>query len=158
LSKRLLVLVAGILAIGLIAAGCGDSDDDSSDATASITKAELIKQGDAICQKGNEAIEAEADEFAKENDIDTSNPTEAQQEEVIADVVAPNVRAQAEDLAGLGAPSSDEAKIDAIVEAVEKGADELESDPGSLLDEGSDPLDEGTKLAKQYGFKTCGEE
>jgi hypothetical protein len=122
-----------------------------------LTKAALIKQGDAICTKGNEAINEEAEEFAEENDVDTNNPTKAQQEEVIVDVVAPGVRKQVEEIADLSAPSGDEAAIEAMVAAVEDGADELEADPKQLI-EGKNPLSKGSKLAKDYGFKECGEE
>jgi len=76
---------------------------------------------------------------------------------VITDVVAPGVRQQVEEIAELSAPSGDEAEVEAIVEAVESGADELESDPKLLL-EGANPLGEGSKLARAYGLKECGEE
>ncbi|MDX6625600.1 MAG: hypothetical protein QOE56_589 [Solirubrobacterales bacterium] len=76
---------------------------------------------------------------------------------MIADVVAPAVRQQGEEIGDLGSPSGDEDQVEAIVEAVGQGADELEEDPGALL-EGKNPLEEGSKLAKTYGFKSCGEE
>jgi ABC-type glycerol-3-phosphate transport system substrate-binding protein len=159
LSKRLIVLFAGVLAIAIAAAGCGGSSSDSSDTTASaaLTKAELIKQGDAICEKGNKAIEKEAEEFADENNVDTENPTAAQQEEVIVDVVAPGVRRQVEEIGDLTPPSGDEAKIEAMVAAVEEGTKAMESDPTTLI-EGTNPLGKGSKLARSYGFTECGEE
>lgn len=157
MSKRLIAALFGVLAIALVAAGCGSSSDDSTGASTALTKPELIKQGDAICEKGNKAIEAEAEEFAEENNVDTENPTKAQQEEVIVDVVAPGVRKQVEEIGDLTPPSGDEAEIEAMVAAVEKGSDELESDPAKLI-EGTNPLAQGSKLANAYGFKECGEE
>jgi hypothetical protein len=166
LSKRLLVLCAGLLALGLLVAGCGSSDDSTTGSTdggetstASITKPELIKQGDAICTAGNEAIEEEADEFAEENGIDTENPTTEQQEEVVAEVIAPAVAAQAEEIDALGAPSGDEEEIAAIVSGVEKAAEEVEDDPSLIVEEeGAGPFTEANELATDYGFKVCGEE
>jgi ABC-type glycerol-3-phosphate transport system substrate-binding protein len=159
LSKRLFVLLAGALAVAIAAAGCGGGGDDSGESSSAtpLTKAELIKQGDAICTKGNKTIEDEAEEFAESNNVDTENPTKAQQEEVIVQVVAPGVRKQAEEIGGLTPPSGDEAEIKAMVAAVEDGADELEADPAKLL-EGTNPLSKGSKLARSYGFKECGEE
>jgi hypothetical protein len=154
LSKRLIAMLAGAMAIAIGAAGCGSSSDSSDTA---LTKAELIAQGDAICKKGNAAIEKEAEEFAEDNNVDTEKPTKAQQEEVIADVVAPGVRRQGEEIGELTPPSGDEAEIEAMVAAVEKGSDEMESDPSKLI-EGKNPLAEGSKLANSYGFKECGEE
>jgi hypothetical protein len=157
LSKRLIMMLAGVMAIAIVAAGCGSSSDDSTKTTAALTKAELIAQGDAICKKGNAAIEREADEFAEDNNVDTEKPTRAQQEEVIIDVVAPGVRKQGEEISELTPPSGDEAEIEAVVAAVEKGSDEMESDPSKLI-EGKSPLAEGSKLANNYGFEECGEE
>jgi maltose-binding protein MalE len=172
LSKRLIVLLAGVLAVAAVAAGCGSSDDsstgdgsstsgtstsDETTAAAALTKAEFIKKGDAICEKGNEAIANEANEFAKENNVNVKKPTREQKEEVIAAVVAPGVRAQGEEIAELGAPSGDEDRAEEIVAAVENAADELESDPGLLIDN-ENPLSKASKLAAAYGFKVCGEQ
>jgi hypothetical protein len=163
-------MLAGVVAIAIVAAGCGSSSSDSSGTsgsdttastgdttatTATLSKAELIKQGDAICTKGNESVEAEANEFAKENNVNTKKPTKAQKEEVITEVVAPDLRKQGEEIAELGAPSGDEAEVEAIVAAVEGAADELEETP-SLLFEGTNPLAKASKLAGGYGFKVCG--
>jgi hypothetical protein len=157
LSKRPIAVLAGVIAVAAIVAGCGSSSDESSDTTAALTKAEFIEQGDAICEKGNQSIEAGAEEFAEDNGIDTQKPTKAQQEEVIVEVVAPGVRRQGEEIADLGAPGGDGEIVEAIVAAVEDGSDELEENPSQLI-EGQNPLAKGSKLAKAYGFEACGEE
>ncbi len=151
MSKGLIALFAGVLLIALVA-GCGSSSDSSS-----LTKAEFIKQADAICTKGEKAIETGAEKFAEENNVNTEKPTKAQKEEVITQVVAPSIRKQGEEISELGAPSGDEDKVEAIVDSVEEGADELESKPAQLF-EGKNPLAAGSKLAKEYGLKVCGEE
>jgi hypothetical protein len=166
-SKRLITMLAGVLATAIVAAGCGSSGSDSSSnsdsssgdtsaTTAALSKAEFIKQGDAICAKGSKSIETEANEFAEENNVNTKKPTKAQKEEVIVDVVAPALRKQGEEIAELGAPSGDEAEAEAIVAAVEGAADELEETP-SLLFGGNNPLSKASKLAASFGFKVCGE-
>ena len=160
MSKRLIAMLAAVLAVAIVAAGCGSSDSsssDSSETTAALSKAEFIKQGDAICTKGNKAIETEANEFAEENNVNTEKPTKAQKEEVIVAVVAPGVRKQGEEIAELGAPSGDEQAVEEIVDAVEGGAEELEENPTPLI-AGKNPLSKGSKLADSYGFKVCGEE
>lgn len=159
MSKRLIVLLASVVAAAAVIAGCGSSDDGSTDSTTALTKAEFIKQGDAICEKGSKQIEDDAEAFADENDVDTENPTDEQQEEVIETVVGPSLQAQADELGELGAPSGEEAKVTAMLEALEEGADELESDPGVLLgNDGSDSIDEANELADEFGFKACGQE
>lgn len=159
MSKRLITALFGLLILALVAVGCGgggdDSSGDSTDSSSSLTKAEFIKQGDEICKKGDAAIEEEATEFADENNIDTEKPTEAQQEEVIAQVVGPAIKRQSEEIADLGVPEGEEEAAEDIVEAVGRGADEIEEDPKAVL-EGEIPLTEAGKLAKAFGFKQCG--
>jgi hypothetical protein len=153
------VLLAGIVAVAAVIAGCGSSDDSSTNSATALTKAEFVKQGDAICEKGSKQIEDEAESFADENDVDTENPTDEQQEEVVETVVGPALQTQADELGELGAPSGEEAKVTAMLEVLEEVAEEFESDPGVLLgSDGSDPLDKANELADEFGFKACSQE
>ena len=104
-------------------------------------------------------IEDEANAFAKENNIDTNKPTKAEQEEVISGVLGPALQKQADEISALGAPDGEEEKTEAVIEALEAGAEELEDDPASLLKEsGTGPLDKANELANKFGFKQCGQE
>lgn len=155
--SKFIAVLAAVAAILMIVVGCGGGDDSSSDSS-SITKAQFVKQADAICEKGNKENEAEFEEFAKENGLsEKKEPTKAQQEEAISEIVAPSVQKQIEEIDALGAPEGDEKQIEAMVAAVEEGVEEIESDPTTLL-EGKNPLGKGSKLAKEYGLKACGEE
>jgi hypothetical protein len=156
LSKRLIAMLAGVMAIAIVAAGCGSSSDDSTEAVV-LTKTEFITQGDAICKRGSSQIEDEADEFAADNDIDTSKPSKEDQEEVIVSVVAPSLQTQADEISELGAPEGEEEKVTAMIEALEAGAEKLEDEPGLALERNADPLAEANKLATELGFKECGE-
>jgi hypothetical protein len=156
-SKRIIAMLAGALAIAIVA-GCGGGGDSTTGSdSSSLTEAEFIKQADAICEKGDKESSKEVEAFVEENNVDTNKPTTKQQEEVITEVVAPNVQGQVEQISELGAPSGDEKKIEAMVDAVEEGVEEIEADPKKLI-EGNNPLGKGSKLAKEYGLKSCGEE
>lgn len=74
---------------------------------------------------------------------------------MIEQVVGPAIKQQSEEIADLGPPAGEEEAVEDIVEAVGRGADEIEEDPKSVLN-GGNPLAEATKLAKAYGFKQCG--
>ncbi|HYJ23252.1 MAG TPA: hypothetical protein VEW07_14670 [Solirubrobacterales bacterium] len=159
MSKRLFALLAGVMAIAIVAAGCGSSSDDSTDTVVVLTKTEFIEQGDAICAKGSKQIEAEAEEFAEDNNVDTDNPKKEDQEGVITTVIAPALQTQADELSALGAPEGEEETTAAIIEALEEGAQELEENPASLLEsDGAGPLDKANELANKFGFKECGQE
>ena len=158
MSKALLAIGMAIaLAAGVAACGGGDSSGDSS--TAALTKAEFIKQADKVCVDGEEALEAEGEEFAEENEFDLENPTEEQKEEVVLEVIGPALHNQGEELAALGAPEGEEEAVEAIVNALETGADEIEDDPQILIEGKENPaLEEASELAADFGLTECGEE
>jgi uncharacterized protein with von Willebrand factor type A (vWA) domain len=155
--SKLIAVLAAAAAILVIVAGCGGGSDSSSDSS-SVTKAQFIKQANAICEKGTEENEAEFEEFAEEKGLsEKEEPTKAQQEEAITEIVAPGVQKQIEEIDALGAPEGDEKQVEAIVTSVEEGVEEIEENPSSLI-KGENPLGRGSKLAKEYGLKACGEE
>lgn len=168
MRHRTIATLLALAALALLVAGCGSSGGASSsssgesssaggEGSSSLTKAELIKQGDAICKKGNEDVEGEANEFAKENGIDVNKPSTSDQEDVISEVIGPAIMRQAEKIGELGAPSGEEEEVEAVVAAVEAGAEEAEQAPGSILNgKGGGPFAEANKLASAYGFKVCG--
>jgi maltose-binding protein MalE len=162
LSKRLIPVLAGVVAIAVIAAGCGSSS--SSDSTSSgeasgssLSKTEFIKEADAVCEEGNESLNAEAEEFAKEHNVNIKKPTTAQQEELISKVLGPALREQAKAIHALGAPSGEEAKVKAVVKAVEAAAKETEENPSSLIEgKSGGPFVKADNLARAYGLNVCG--
>ena len=157
MSKRLIVLLAGVVATAAIVAGCGSSDD-SSDTTA-LTKQQFIAQADAICKKGNTEINEGFESFAKENDIPKNQePSKEQGKEIVETVIVPSIDSQAEGIRALGVPSGDEDEISAMLDSLEEAVEEAEEDPEALFTSKSDPFAEPNELAQDYGLKTCGEE
>lgn len=173
---RTILTVAVTAALAAFAAGCGGGDDagsaaqntgstssnagnaSSSEAPAGpegapggeLTKAELIEQGDAICERGRTKAEAEIGRKLK------SNASKAEASEVIISVSLPAIQAQTEEMGALDAPSGDEAEIEAIVQSVKDAVAAAEKNP-SLLSEKGSPFVKADKLATQYGFKACGQ-
>ena len=154
MNKALLAALAALVALAAIVAGCGGGDD--SETTETLTKTEFIKQGDAICEKANEESEAEAEEFAEENDFTLEKASKEQIEEAVGEVLVPNLNGQVEDLRALGAPEGDEDQVEEILVSLEGAADEIEEDPGLVYEE--ETLAKPSKLAEAYGFEVCGEE
>ncbi|HEU5253943.1 MAG TPA: hypothetical protein VFU16_11530 [Solirubrobacterales bacterium] len=152
MNKALLAAVAVLVAL---VAGCGGGDE-TTDETVTLTKAEFIKQGDAICEEGNDQSEKEAEEFAEENGFTLEKASDEQLEEAVGEVLVPSLNQQAEEIDALGAPEGDEEQIEELVSSLETAADEIEGDPGLVFEE--EVLVEPEELAQDYGFKVCGEE
>lgn len=163
MSKRLIVLLAGVLALAIAAAGCGSTDDstdtDTASAEVTITKEQLIAQGDAICKQGNEEIEEGFESYAEENDIPKNQePNDEQGVEIVEMVLVPNLKTQAELIRGLGAPEGDEEQVEELLDSLDEAIETAEDDPEALFNEDTDPFGDVNQQAQDYGFSECGEE
>lgn len=156
MNKALPAALAVLVALAVVVAGCGSDDEATTDETVTLTKAEFIKQGDAICQKGNDESEKEAEEFAEENDFELEKASDEQLEEAVSEVLVANLRGQLDELEALGAPEGDEEQVEEIIDSLEGATDEIEDDPSVVFD--GDVLKEPGELAQDYGFKVCGAE
>ncbi len=142
-------MVVALLATGA-AAGCGGDESEP------LSKAEYIKQGDAICKKSGDKIDMEAEEEFADLGAD-EEPSEEQLTTFVEDIAKPNLETQLSDLRDLGVPEGDEEELDDIYEGVETALAKVENDPGIILEEGNDPFEEPNDAARAYGFKECGE-
>ena len=141
-------IVVALLATGA-AAGCGGDDEEP------LSKAEYIKQGDAICKKANAELEREAEEMFR--DLGSNErPSEEQLSTFVEDLIKPKIQGQVDDLRELSPPEGDEETVNAIYEKVEEGLSKVEGDPQLLLSD-DDPLQPATDAAADYGFKDCSE-
>jgi hypothetical protein len=143
-----IAILATILAIGSVAMGCGTSDSS----TPPLTKAAFVKQGDAICEKVPSRYQARLKALPKPRK--SKSPKAAKEEENLKAAVPP-LRTASTEFEGLSPPTGDEQKAEAIVAALEKGADGIEASPGSELGGPKSPLAPFATLTKEYGFKVC---
>jgi hypothetical protein len=149
--KPISIFPALVLAVALLAAGCGGGES-------TISKAELIKQGDVICEQADESQAGELAAYEQQHAKDLSSAsTAAVEEQLIAGVILPSVLTEAEELEALGAPSGEEAKVQAIIAGIEEAAKKAEKAPASIEEGSKSPFNEASKLAREYGFKACAE-
>jgi hypothetical protein len=163
----LLLLVS--LAVALLAAGCGDDDDEptttetteaatgatgaTGPADVSPERAALIEQADEICAEGDREIDAEADEVFGDSE---QEPSQAEQEAFVEDTVVPNVQDQLDQLRELDPPEEDAEEFTSILDDAQAALDEVEADP-SAISGGQDPFAEVNKRAKAFGLEDCGD-
>jgi hypothetical protein len=156
-NKGLIATLLGVAAIMVVVVGCGGSSSDTT--TASLTKAQFIAQGNAICKKGSTKVEAEFEDFAKKNGIEgNKEPTTAEEVELAETILTPNVKSQSEELRALGAPSGDEDEITAMLDSLDQGVEEAEADPEGLIEGKSEPFKDASQKAQKYGLSACGQE
>lgn len=147
-----------LLAVILVLAGCGGGSG-STESTSSLSKAEFVKKGNAICAKTEKEVAAGVEKFAKERNFsEKTPPTARQMEQLAGEVLLPKVRKQLDEIRALGIPSGDGEEVEAIFAAVEEGIKKTEEDPGAFAEGGSGPFVKANELAREYGLTVCGSE
>jgi peptide subunit release factor 1 (eRF1) len=146
-------LFAAGLAIGLIAAGCGDDDDGDGDGGGEpLTKQEFVAQANQICAEGDKKIDQQGKEI-----FGQGKPSTAQQEQFATEVLAPEVQSQVDQIRELTPPEADEETINKILDKAEEGIAQIKADPSVIAsDQGVPPaLNEAGKEIGEYGAKEC---
>lgn len=136
-----------VVALALIAAvGCGSSSSPEP-----LTKAEFTKQGNEIC------AEAARDRLKIISEVaETANPRgnqEPVQEEIIQKAM-PTYEGATEQIAELGAPKGEEAKVETLVGAMEEAAERAKADPHTAVASNA-PFRKADKAAQELGLKEC---
>lgn len=158
--NRFLALIVAVAAVALVAAGCGSSDDSTTDSGEALTKAEFVKQGNAICKEGNDKIESEFEQLAEEKNLkENQKPPQAVLDEAAETILVPGIGKQIEELRALGNPEGDDGEVEDLLTGAEEALEEAEEDPSVLTeDEDSGPFVQVNKEAREYGLTVCGEE
>jgi hypothetical protein len=151
-KKAIIAILAGVSAIAVLVTGCGGDDGE-----ASISKAQFLAQGNAICKKGDQAYRDGLTRFLKENPEAAKRFTKAKEAEFSETILVPSLRTQAERLAELGEPKGSEAEAAALVEAFERAVEVGEEDPARFIaTNGGDSWKEVGKRAQDVGLVACG--
>lgn len=165
-SARWLVGIAGLIA--LIASGCGgtSSSDSTANSTAastaestvasrSISKAVLIKQGDAICREIDEVQNNNLTAYLEKHPNAQSN--KAGEEAGVKTAGLPPIATEITELAALGAPEGEEDEVEEFLKSLESALQGVEAKPSLVIGTDHSPFDVPNRLATRYGFKDCSE-
>jgi hypothetical protein len=146
---------AGLIALVLLAPGCGggESDDDTYPAGVSrpLAKVEFLAEADRICQSTNARLEAAADDLA----AGPRDPSPAEVRRVVIGIAIPALEAEVRAIRAIGVPEGDASEVAAIVAATEEGIEQIRADPAGVLDGPPPALRRASRLARAYGSAEC---
>jgi hypothetical protein len=148
--KGLALLFLAAAAIG----GCGGGDETSTypaGVSRPIAKVRFLAEADRICHSTNARIEAAADGLA----TGRHEPPPSEVRRVVLRIVVPTLRSELDAIRSLGAPAGDEAEVEAILGATERGIRQIEADPVGVLDGPPPALRQAGRLAEAYGSVEC---
>jgi len=149
-------LVAVVSLAVFAASGCGGSGDGASAESSSLSKAEFIAKGDAICKKTREDFEKSFEKYLKKaNPTSTAERVEAFSG-MVHDVLLPEYEEMIDEIDQLGAPSADAAKVSGMLGALQHRLDEISSNP-ALISASPEPFKAAAGQMATYGLKGCAE-
>jgi hypothetical protein len=132
-------------AAALVLVGCGGDDDNG------LSKSEYIKQGNAICTKGNAVIDKAARQQFQ------AQPTPAQFAAFAKSTLIPTISGEIDDLKALKAPKDDADELSQLYDDAEAALDKIKANPALAGAEGAnDPFADVNKRATAYGLTVCG--
>jgi hypothetical protein len=141
----------------LLLAGCGGGSS-SSTSTPTLTKKQFLQRAHAICYHLSKKQVRKTEAFYKAHGLSTTEPSQHAQERNILAVVLPVVEEKTEELGALPVPEGDEAKVRAILTAMERGVRETEAHPEWLAAPTTahpNPFAEYERLVSAYGAWLC---
>jgi hypothetical protein len=147
----LAMLVA--LIVGICVAGCGSSSS-TTETTTTISKAEFVAKGNAVCIKGEKAQEAEVNAFVKKHGLENKKPSKAQEAELVEAVFAPNIQSQIDGVKALGAPSGEEPQVESALDLSQQALEKVEANPELAFGK-QDPFAAAGKQLHALGLKKC---
>lgn len=170
---RFKISLAVLLTFGLLAAGCGGDDETTSSSTSTTAAGasgasgasgetgeapgggllpdDFAADANAICVAGNQEIDAAGAELFGGS---SQEPSQADQEKFVNDVLIPSIREQIDALRGLGDPDEGAEELSAVLDDAESALQEIEDDP-SLLAGAGDPFSGIDGQFKELGLPAC---
>lgn len=154
--KKLIGITLGLVIAVAFAFGCGNGEDEatSADETASapLTKAQFIKQADAICAKNRKQRELEIANWQR-NYPEGRAKAEVNVDAALKEVIGPSYKLKAEGLETLAPPAQDQAAVSLLIKRLSKAAEILEEEgAGGRI---RSKLSHFEKEAIAYGLNAC---
>jgi hypothetical protein len=146
--------VAAVI-VSVALAGCGSSSKSSSSSstsaatatTASITKAEFLAKGNAICAAGNRQRVGVGKALG-------NNPSRSQVVNFVEKGFVPGIQSTIDQLRALGAPAGDQAKVTSMLDLAQADLNKVKANPVELL--GGPGAFHGFAIqAHAYGLTQC---
>jgi hypothetical protein len=160
--------LAGALAAGLLAGGCGGGGSSEAAKTTAAplrpivslrrsphSKAAFVRRAVARCEAVRRRGVAEYERYMERNNLRfTRSDVVPHAAELFETVTAGIYERSVRDIRSLGAPQRDEQRLIAILNAIQHGIEAGRKDPASYFF-GKSPFEPAYKLARPYGLGPC---
>lgn len=160
-SAHIATAVLALAAAALVAAGCGGGGDSSTDAStiaaSTLSKAEFLKQANAICKRGRSENFKDFATYIQSHPAKTGESPGEQFAKGVQATLLPNIESQIAQIRELGAPAGDVDQVETFLDTLQEKVDVVKRlhNVASRF-----PIDRifrpAGDLARAYGLDYCG--
>jgi len=159
--NRLFTAFATGLTVAALAAGCGGGGDNgggdsqaaaSVEASAPLTKAEFIKQAQALCEKNREQVAKNLTSYQEQNGLLNARDIGP---EAVEPILLSVFRDEVDELSSLPAPRGDEEQIEVLLSMKQQAIEAVEKQSLSSNLELAKAFKPSDQLATTYGLNAC---
>lgn len=130
-----------------------DGTDTGDSSPAGSSKAQFIEAANELCVQSRKSLQQDIAPFLSGKTGKKSPQVLA--EEIISEVIAPDLEAQISEIRALDPSPSEEKQVEAILAAIQESVDRAEEDPLVFV-RSERPMLKAEKLAREYGVQACG--
>jgi len=134
-------------ALVVLTAACSSSGGGGS----ALSKEEFLKQGNAICDAGNQKLDDAANKAFSDS---SAQPSDDEITKFVNETVIPGVKKQIDDLDKLVPPKELQKDVDTLLSHARDAIKSAESDPSQFVN--GDPFADVNKEAVNLGLTSCG--
>jgi hypothetical protein len=151
LRNLIAVFVIGSLALGLLGAGCGGSNDGDQ-----IDKATFIKQANEICEQASGKLSAVITSIGNRASTNpNADPTKTRIATVTEGLI-PSLEEELEKIRAMGVPEEAQSEVEALLKAYRKAIDRTKANARVVaLTEKLAPHEEIAVAATRFGVTEC---
>jgi hypothetical protein len=148
-----------VLLGGLVAVGCGgggsSTTGEATEPNSSISRAEFVSKGNALCVAGDKVQEAKVIAFLRARGLkENEEPSKAVLVEATESVFVPSVQSQIDGLKALGLPSGKEQQVNSTLEGAQEALDRVKEEP-ELAFAKKDPFHDIAEELHALGLVKC---
>jgi len=153
-SSRLLLILGLLLLAGC---GGGGSSESTNAQTGTLTKAQFLKQANAICVQGTAAMnKGDVAFWAKHRPQGGKPPSQGLVNQLQLQAILPVRARELRQIRALGLPRGDEQRVEAILGAWQEGVEKGKEEPSSLDSAGPEfAFYKAYSMGIDYGLAKC---
>jgi hypothetical protein len=150
LRKLITIYALGLVAIGLLASGCGGGEAGAEP----LDRVGFAEQANQICKRISGKLLADLAAIGRREAIKPGYNAEETQIGVVTDALVPRLEEELKEIRALGVPTDAKKEAKAFLVAMEKGIDNAKSKPKATL-KGYIPYQGAEVIATSIGLIEC---